>query len=166
MGGEGVHPTLDFFEQVGDGLVVEGEGSTEEGIEDDPARPDVHFGPCVQIARDDLGGGVVGGAAGGAEEVAVFHDVAEAEIGELDVVVLGREGGREEGREGRLSENAPAQEIRRESKEWVGGREGGREGRRKGNEGGRENLPRPGADFPASSPDAQYDGSGNTPLPK
>jgi len=99
VGGEGVHPALDFFEQVGDGLVVEGERATEQGIEYDTTRPDVYFRPCVQVAGDDLGGCVVRRAAGGTEEVPVFHKVAEAEVGELDIVVLG-EGGGEGGREG------------------------------------------------------------------
>lgn len=32
VGGEGVHPTFDLFEEVRNGLVVEGEGPTQKGI--------------------------------------------------------------------------------------------------------------------------------------
>ena len=80
--------TLDLPEQRRHVLVVEGEGAAQERVEDDAARPDVHLRPGVQLARDDLGGGVVGAAAAGAKKLPVQHHVGEAKVGDLDVEVL------------------------------------------------------------------------------
>ncbi|PLN78809.1 hypothetical protein BDW42DRAFT_174170 [Aspergillus taichungensis] len=75
----------DLLEEGGDVVVIEGQTADQQHVEDDTATPDVDLGPGVELAGDDLGGGVVGAAAAGLEEVAVGHDVAEAEIGDLDV---------------------------------------------------------------------------------
>ena len=59
-------------------LVIEGQRSAEQRVQDDPARPDVHLGPRVQLAGNDLGGGVVGGAAARTQKLAIRHHVGEA----------------------------------------------------------------------------------------
>ncbi len=57
VAGQVVDPPFDLFEEVGDVLVVKGEAATQERVQDHSARPDVHLGACVQLARDDLSGG-------------------------------------------------------------------------------------------------------------
>jgi hypothetical protein len=46
---------LDLAEQVGDVLVVKGQATAQERIQDDPAAPHVHLGARVQLPRDHLG---------------------------------------------------------------------------------------------------------------
>ena len=82
---ERVDAALDLFKQVGNVLVVKGEASAEERVEDDPARPDVDLGAGVEAPGDDLRGRVVGRAARGLQEVAVAHHVREAKVGDLHV---------------------------------------------------------------------------------
>lgn len=50
MGGQRVHARLDLLEQIGDGFVVEGKGSAEEGVEDDAHGPHIDLGAGVEVA--------------------------------------------------------------------------------------------------------------------
>ena len=82
-------------EECGDMLVIKGQCATQEGVQHHATRPDVHlqggrgantpssplFPPSypppylragVQFPRDDLGSSVVGGAAGGPQELSVL----------------------------------------------------------------------------------------------
>ena len=54
VGGELVDAALDLFEQVGDVLVVEGQAAAQQGEQDDPAGPDIHFWARIQTPADDL----------------------------------------------------------------------------------------------------------------
>merc|ERR1719399_2002554 len=80
-------PALIFFEECWDVLVVKGQAAAEEGVEDDPEGPYVHLRPRVELPRDYLRGGVVGRTAGGLQEMAVAHYVAESEVCHLHVHV-------------------------------------------------------------------------------
>mmetsp|Transcript_34149 Transcript_34149/g.93914 ORF Transcript_34149/g.93914 Transcript_34149/m.93914 type:complete len:269 (+) Transcript_34149:860-1666(+) len=79
--------TLDLFEEVGYVLVVERQRAAEEGVEDDTARPDVDLGAGVELAGDDLGGGIVGRAAARLEEVAILHHVRQPKVGDPQLLV-------------------------------------------------------------------------------
>eukprot|EP00968_Pinguiococcus_pyrenoidosus_P008168 scaffold576_cov260-Pinguiococcus_pyrenoidosus.AAC.32 len=84
---QAVHAALDLPKQVGNRLVVEWERPAEQCVQDDATAPDIHLGARVEIAGDDLRGRVVRGPARGAQKLSVLHEVAEAEVGDLDVVV-------------------------------------------------------------------------------
>jgi len=47
---------FDLLEQVGDGLVVEGQAATQQGVQDDPAAPHIHLRSRVELARYHLEG--------------------------------------------------------------------------------------------------------------
>ena len=47
---------LDLAEEVGDVLIVEREAAAQQGVQDHPARPDVHLGAGIELARDHLVG--------------------------------------------------------------------------------------------------------------
>mmetsp|Transcript_7285 Transcript_7285/g.26071 ORF Transcript_7285/g.26071 Transcript_7285/m.26071 type:complete len:273 (+) Transcript_7285:1135-1953(+) len=79
---------LDLLEEVGDALVVEGQRAAEQRVQDDATAPHVHLRARVHEAGDDLGRRVVGRAARGAQERAILHHVRQAEVSDLDVVVL------------------------------------------------------------------------------
>mmetsp|Transcript_3398 Transcript_3398/g.7606 ORF Transcript_3398/g.7606 Transcript_3398/m.7606 type:complete len:221 (+) Transcript_3398:187-849(+) len=78
---------LDLLEEVGNVLVVKGERAAQQRIENHAAAPHVHLGSGVELARDDFGRRVVGRAAARLEEVAVLHDVGEAEVGDAELLV-------------------------------------------------------------------------------
>ena len=46
--------TFDLSEERGNVLVVEGQRSAKQRVEDDPARPDVHLGAGIQLSGDHL----------------------------------------------------------------------------------------------------------------
>jgi hypothetical protein len=79
-----VGSTLYLFVEKGDGLLVEGEGAHQQGIEDDSTTPDIHGSTFIFAFSDNLGGGIVGAAAGRLEKPAILHEVAESEIDDLD----------------------------------------------------------------------------------
>ncbi len=85
--GHAVVGGLDFAKESGDLLILEGQVACQHREEDDPAAPDVDFGPAVGRARDHLRGCVVGRPARGLQERPVLHNVAQPEVAELDVVV-------------------------------------------------------------------------------
>ena len=68
--------------------MVEGQATNKQDIQDHTAAPHIDLGPGVQLAINDLGSRVVGRAAAGFQEVTVGHDVAQAEIGNLDIEVV------------------------------------------------------------------------------
>ena len=69
-------------------LVVKGKSAAQQGVEDDPTRPDVDLGPGVELARDDLRRGVVWRAATRPQELSVCHHVGQAKVSYLDVLLL------------------------------------------------------------------------------
>ena len=84
---EGKRRTRDLFEQIRDVLVVERQLPAQQHKQDHAAAPDIHLGAGVQLPADDFGSGVVWRSARSLKEVTVGHDVAEAEVGNLDVQV-------------------------------------------------------------------------------
>jgi hypothetical protein len=51
---KGVGLALNLLEEVGDGLVVEGQATAQQGIEYDPAAPHINLRTGVELPRDDL----------------------------------------------------------------------------------------------------------------
>ena len=43
---------LDLLQQVPEVVVVEGQGADQQGVQDDPARPDVRLPPVVFLALE------------------------------------------------------------------------------------------------------------------
>ena len=85
------HPVvalLDLHEEYGQLLVIEGQTATDHGVKDNAAAPDVDLLTTVLLTRDDLRRSVVRRAASRAQRHAIFDRVGEAEVDQLDVVVL------------------------------------------------------------------------------
>lgn len=68
-------------------LSVEGQRAADQRVEDDAQTPDVHLGPVVFLALEELRGGVRRGAAERVQLVPQGELVAEAEVGYFDVHV-------------------------------------------------------------------------------
>lgn len=56
----------------------------KESVQDDAAAPDVDGGAFILAFPNNFGGCIVGTATGGFEESAVFHEIGEAEVDDLD----------------------------------------------------------------------------------
>ena len=69
-------------------LIVKGQTTDEQHIENHTAAPYIDFGAGIQLATNDLGCRVVGTAAARLEEIPVGHDVAQPKVGNLDIQVL------------------------------------------------------------------------------
>mmetsp|Transcript_8808 Transcript_8808/g.28374 ORF Transcript_8808/g.28374 Transcript_8808/m.28374 type:complete len:234 (-) Transcript_8808:396-1097(-) len=87
VAGQSEDATLDLLEQVGDVLVVKGERAAEQGVKDDPARPDVHLGTRVELARDDLRRRIVWRATRRLKKVAVLHHVGQAKVSDAQLLL-------------------------------------------------------------------------------
>lgn len=81
-GGEGPHASPARHLEV---VAVEGQGAADERVQDDAEAPDVHLGPVVLLALEQLRGGVRGAPAERVQLRAQRELVAEAEVGDLDV---------------------------------------------------------------------------------
>lgn len=68
-------------------LPIEGQRSADQRVEDDAQAPDVHLGPVVFLALEELGGGVRRGTAERVQLVPQSELVAEAKVGYFDVHV-------------------------------------------------------------------------------
>lgn len=80
--------TLNFLVEKGDSLLIEGELSCQEGVEDNTSAPDVNRSAFVLAFPHDFGSSVVGASTGGLEEASVLHEVGEAEIYYFDQAVM------------------------------------------------------------------------------
>uniref|UniRef100_A0A1I8I6A6 ABM domain-containing protein n=1 Tax=Macrostomum lignano TaxID=282301 RepID=A0A1I8I6A6_9PLAT len=87
VAGDEVVARFDLPKQRVHVLVIEGQRAAQQGEQDDAGRPDVHLRPDVQLAGDYLRGGVVRAAAAGAQELAIGHDVGEAEVRDLHIQI-------------------------------------------------------------------------------
>ena len=76
-----------LVELVGVG-VLEGQEAAQHGVEDDPARPHVHPRALVPLPRDHLRCGIAGRPAGSLEPLPRLILVGEAEVHDLDILVL------------------------------------------------------------------------------
>lgn len=77
----------DLFEELGNALVVEGQGAAEQGVENDAAAPDVDLGAGIHVARDHLRRRVVRAAARRPQELPVPRHVRESKVRDLHVLV-------------------------------------------------------------------------------
>mmetsp|Transcript_9942 Transcript_9942/g.28234 ORF Transcript_9942/g.28234 Transcript_9942/m.28234 type:complete len:350 (-) Transcript_9942:240-1289(-) len=77
---------LDLPEKPRHVVVVEREAATKQGVEDDPGTPNVYLGARVEPALDDLRGGVVRTPARRLQELAVAHEIGQAEVSDLEAV--------------------------------------------------------------------------------
>jgi len=82
---QGVYALLDLLEQVRNILVVKRQRPAQQRVEDHSAGPNIDLGAGVQVPGNHLRGRVVGGAARGAEEFAVFHNVRKTKVGYFHV---------------------------------------------------------------------------------
>lgn len=68
-------------------LSIEGQRATDKRVENDAQTPDVHLGPVVFLALEELGGGIRWGSAERVQLVTQSELVAEAKVGYFDVHV-------------------------------------------------------------------------------
>lgn len=68
-------------------LSIEGQRAADQRVEDDAQAPDVHLGPVVLLALEELGGGVWWGATERVQLVPQSKLVAEAKVCYFDVHV-------------------------------------------------------------------------------
>lgn len=68
-------------------LSIEGQRATDQRVEDDPQTPDIHLGPVVFFALEELGGSVRWRATERVQLVPQSELIAEAKIGYFDVHV-------------------------------------------------------------------------------
>ena len=80
--------TANLCEQCLHVIVFEGQPTTEHNIEDYAAAPHIDLGSGIQLSTNDFGRGVVGTAAAGLEEISVRHNIAQTEVGNLDIEVV------------------------------------------------------------------------------
>ena len=80
--------SLNLLEQCWYEFIIEGKSANEEDVENDATAPDVDFWASIQLAPNDFWCSVIWTATTGLEEVPVCHDVAQAEVCNLDVHVL------------------------------------------------------------------------------
>ena len=51
---DGEDTGLDLPEECGHVFVIEGESSTQQGVEDHTTGPDIHLRPCIQLPGNNL----------------------------------------------------------------------------------------------------------------
>jgi len=77
---------LDALDERADLVVIEGQAPAQEGIEQDPAGPDVDLGPLVGATLpEELRSRVVWGAAGSRQQLARNSTCRQTEVRDLDV---------------------------------------------------------------------------------
>lgn len=77
----------DLLEKGGDVVIVKRQSTHQQHIEDYTAAPHINLGSRVQLSRNHLRSGIVGTATAGLQEIAIRHDIAQPEIGDLDVLL-------------------------------------------------------------------------------
>ena len=79
---------LNLFEEGRYEFVIEREAPDKEYIEDDATAPNVNLWSGIQFSGYHFRCRIVWAATAGLQKVAVCHDVAQAEVGNFDVVVF------------------------------------------------------------------------------
>ena len=79
---------LDLVKEMRQVIMIEGKSTSEEGVENDPAGPDIGRSAVIVAAHHDLRSSVVRAAAGGAEEVRLSLPGSHSEVNNLDVLVV------------------------------------------------------------------------------
>jgi len=80
--------SLNFLEQGRDEFVVERKSTNKEDVENDTTGPNINFGTGIQLSANNFRCCIIWTSTARLEEIAVCHDVTEAEVGNLDVHVL------------------------------------------------------------------------------
>lgn len=80
--------TFDLSEECRNVFVIKGQSSTEQSIQDDTTRPNVHFRPSVKFPRNNFWSGVIGRATTGAQKFTICHHIRKAEICNFDIQIL------------------------------------------------------------------------------
>ena len=69
-------------------MILKGKVTADHGIQNYSTRPDVCPKPMVSLSSDHFWGGIAWTSTGSLELLVLLVEVAEAEVDELDVVVV------------------------------------------------------------------------------